>query len=451
MQIHLATLGCRLNEAELERWARQLRGAGYGLAEEAARADAIVLNTCAVTNEAGRKSRHLIRRLHRESPGAQILVTGCYAQLARADVAALPGVVAVIDNAQKDDLLAHLPPLADGWQPAQAQQPYAPSRARAFLKVQDGCRNRCTFCVVTIARGEERSRPIAEVVEEVRRLHAEGGYEEVVLTGVHLGGYGSDLGSDLRALIAAVLAEAGVPRVRLGSLEPWDIPDGFWGLWGASGGRLCPHLHLPLQSGCDATLRRMARRCDTARYAALVAEARAQIPHLAVSTDLIVGFPGETDAEWAQTLEFIRAVGFAHVHLFSFSARPGTTAARLKGRVAPAVIQARMAEAKEAAGAMKRAHLSAQVGAMAEVLWETASEVEPEAATAAAAQGYDSDGARVWEGYTDNFTRVAARAPGAWALRGQRALTLLTGVAADGQHLTGHILRREARQADAPS
>jgi threonylcarbamoyladenosine tRNA methylthiotransferase MtaB len=235
MRIHLSTLGCRLNEAELERWARQLTGAGYVVSETAEGAGAIVVNTCAVTHEAARKSRHMIRRLHRDNPGAEIIVTGCYAQLSREEVGALEGVKAVVDNGQKDDILPHLPPPRAVSQLEEAQ-PYAPSRTRAFLKVQDGCRNRCTFCVVTIARGEERSRRVEEVVEEVNGLHRRGGYQEVVLTGVHLGGYGSDLGGDLRELIAQVLERTEVPRVRLGSLEPWDIPEGFWSLWAGSGG-----------------------------------------------------------------------------------------------------------------------------------------------------------------------------------------------------------------------
>jgi threonylcarbamoyladenosine tRNA methylthiotransferase MtaB len=439
MRIHLSTLGCRLNEAELEQWARQLTGAGYVVSETAGGADAIVVNTCAVTHEAARKSRHMIRRLHRDNPGAEIIVTGCYAQLSREEVEGLEGVKGVVDNGQKDDILPHLPhlphlPPAQAGPPPEEAQPYAPSRTRAFLKVQDGCRNRCTFCVVTIARGEERSRPVEEVVEEVNGLHRRGGYQEVVLTGVHLGGYGSDLGGDLRELIAQVLERTEVPRVRLGSLEPWDIPEGFWSLWEGSEGRLCPHLHLPLQSGCDATLRRMARRCDTGRYAALLESARAQIPHLSVSTDLIVGFPGEDDEEWAQTMGFVEGQGFSHVHMFSYSRRQGTTAARMKGHVKPQVIQGRMAQGREVAERMKRAHLSEQVGAMAEVLWEA-----PSARQGVGAKGV---GAQAWEGYTDNFLRVCADFPAHLAMRNRRSLTLLTEVSADGQHLIGLPLRQ---------
>lgn len=437
MPIHLASLGCRLNEAELEQWTRLLTDSGHTLTSTPTDASTIVLNTCAVTTEAARKSRHLIRRLHRDNPTAQLIITGCYAHLSRAQIESLPGVSLVLDNLQKDFLVDHIPPpppapppdpptpanAADDW------QPFAASRTRAFIKVQDGCRNRCTFCIVTIARGQERSRPLADIIAEVNDLHHRHGYQEVVLAGVHLGGYGSDLDCSLADLVDALLAHTTIPRIRLGSLEPWDIPPNFWTRWPASGGRLCPHLHLPLQSGCDATLKRMARRCDTERFSALTADARAHIPHLSISTDLIVGFPGETDDEWTQTLSFIRTQSFSHIHLFTYSPRPGTTAARMRDHVPPATAQARMHQAQAAAQHMKRAHLEAQVGSMTEVLWEGEPTPSPDQSLWR------------WEGYTDNFLRVVADSPPQTHLRGTRALTLLTDLSPDLQHLQGQILR----------
>ena len=320
MRVRLETLGCRLNEAELETWARQFRERGYGIAAEGEPADLVVVNTCAVTGEAVRKSRQILRRVQRHNPAARLVVSGCLASLEAAAIAREPPVDLVVANRDKERLveiaaqalaLPSRPPTdLDG----DAGALFARGRQRAFVKVQDGCRHRCSFCIVTLARGEERSRPVGEVVAEINRL-ASGGVQEVVLTGVHLGGYGSDIASDLLALLRAVLGDTQVPRVRLGSLEPWEIPDGLWRLFADR--RLMPHLHLPLQSGSDAVLRRMARRCRTRDFAALVATARERVPELNLTTDLIVGFPGETGAQWRETLDFVAAIGFGHVHAFT--------------------------------------------------------------------------------------------------------------------------------------
>ena len=207
---------------------------------------------------------------------------------------------------------------------------FARGRQRAFVKVQDGCRYACTFCVTTLARGEERSRPIEEVVELVDRL-AESGVREVLLTGVHLGGYGSDQSTDLAALLRALLAYTRMPRIRLGSLEPWDLPPDLWELFADP--RLMPHLHLPMQSGSDAVLRRMARRCKTAEFARLAELGRAAVPGLNLTTDIIVGFPGETDEDWQRTLAFVESIGFGDVHAFAYSPRAGTRAATLPDQV----------------------------------------------------------------------------------------------------------------------
>ena len=205
-------------------------------------------------------------------------------------------------------------------------------RTRAFVKVQDGCHNHCTFCIVTVARGEERSRPATEVVAEINGLHR-AGYQEAVLTGVHLGGYGRDRGEDLYSLVTALLAGTTIPRLRLSSLEPFDLDASFFALWGQSAGRLMPHLHLPAQSGSDLILRRMARRNRVADFEALASAARAHIPGLTLTTDLIAGFPGEGEEQFAETLAFARRIGFAHMHVFPYSARAGTAAARFAGQV----------------------------------------------------------------------------------------------------------------------
>ena len=277
MQVHLKALGCRLNEAELEAWARDFRDRGFGVTADASCADLVVVNTCAVTEEAVRKSRKLLRRIHRDNLHAKLVLTVCYSSLISSELMDLPSVDLVVDNARKEalprivveSLNLHTPP-------AVAAEPgenllFARGRQRAFVKVQDGCRYRCTYCIVTVARGEERSRPVTAVVDEIRRLTGEG-IREVVLAGVHLGGYGSDTGTNLKALVGSVLEETTVPRIRLGSLEPWDIPDDFWTLFDDP--RLMPHLHLPIQSGADAVLRRMARRCKTGEFRRLLAAGR---------------------------------------------------------------------------------------------------------------------------------------------------------------------------------
>ena len=430
MNIYLAAIGCRLNEAELETWSRQLQDAGHHVVEAPTRAHAMVFNSCAVTTEAARKSRHFVRRLHRQNPSAPVVVTGCYAALEREKVAALMGVDLVVSNEDKDDLVARVIERAEDWQmPQLAEEPdsqplFVEGRTRAFIKVQDGCRNRCTFCIVTIARGKERSRSVDEVVEEINALHAQG-FQEAVLAGVHLGGYGSDIGSSLSELVSAVLDRTTIPRVRLGSLEPWDLPDGFWSLWRRSD-RLCAHLHLPLQSGSDSVLRRMARRCFTERYAELVSEARAVIPHLNITTDLIVGFPGETEEEWAQTLEYVERIGFGHIHIFAYSAREGTTAARMKGQLPKATKRARSRDAHGLAERMKNEHLTRFVGRFQDVLWEGGSEEMPDGQ------------ARVF-GYTDNYLRVEATVAGGRDLTNRITPVLITEVV-EGGRLSGQIV-----------
>lgn len=404
MDVFLATLGCRLNEAELETWTRQLKASGHGVVQTPAQAHVMVLNTCAVTREAARKSRQLARRLHRNNPQAQLVITGCYASLEPEKVAELAGVDLVVGNTDKARLVERLEADLDlSAMPQMATEPdaqpmFRKARNRAFVKVQDGCKNRCTFCIVTIARGQERSRTTAELIEEIRGL-VDDGAQEVVLTGVHLGGYGRDLGDDgddLFGLVQALLKHTDVERLRLGSLEPWDLPDHFWTLWDDP--RLCPHLHLPLQSGSDTVLKRMARRCSTSRFAALVDAAREAIPDLSVTTDLIAGFPGETEAEWAETMAFVEQVGFAHMHIFAYSPRAGTTAARMKGHLQKEVKRARSAQMHALAARMKRAHLAAQVGRSDAVLWEGRGEP-------------DGDGWLRWSGYTRPYLRAHTRVP----------------------------------------
>jgi len=404
MKVYLTSIGCRLNEAEIATWAREFQLAGHQVTTLPADADALIFNTCAVTAEAARKSRQFVKRLHRQNPNARLIVTGCYASLEPERVAELMGVDLVVSNQEKDALVARVAgEMATPGMPRMAAEPgaayvYPGSRTRAFVKVQDGCRNRCTFCIVTVARGEERSRPVAEIVDEINALHA-AGYQEAVLTGVHLGGYGSDLDESLSSLVRAILGDTDIPRLRLSSLEPWDLPEDFFSLWQSP--RLMPHLHLPLQSGSDRILRRMARRYTTGDYARLIARARAAIPDFNLSTDVIVGFPGEDETDWARTVAFVQEIGFGHMHIFTYSPRSGTAAARMPNQVAGEIKRARSRELHAIAARMKAETLASHVGEVRQVLWEGPGEPLP-------------SGDVRWTGYTENWLRVETTAgPGA--------------------------------------
>jgi threonylcarbamoyladenosine tRNA methylthiotransferase MtaB len=395
--VNFQALGCRLNEAELESWASRFLQLGHQVTGDAAEADIVVFNSCAVTAQAERKSRQQIGRLQRSNPRARLVVTGCHASLDPERVRQYLGVDLVVDNRDKDRLVDRTLELADAnphpQSAAESMLVDAPNallergRHRAFIKIQDGCRYRCTYCIVTLARGEERSRSETEIITEINRLHRQG-VQEIALTGVHVGGYGSDIGSSLYRLLGEILARSDIPRIRLASVEPWDLPQQFFSLF--EDPRLMPHMHLPLQSGCDSVLRRMARRCKTAEFARLVERARTAIAQFNVTTDLIVGFPGETEQEWRRTLQFVEATGFGHMHIFPFSPRAGTKAARLDGQVDGATRKARVIEMHALAAELKQRALREQVGKRAAVLWERR------------LSGDSGD----WVGYTPNYHKI---------------------------------------------
>ncbi len=400
-RIYLDFVGCRLNQAEIERMGRQFAARGDQITRDVSEADLVVINTCAVTNEATRKSRQMIRQAGRKNPDVQIIATGCYAELSPEELETLPNISQIIGNVDKDHLVTLTvgddTPVYDQ-EPIQ-REPLPPGtlgRTRAFVKVQDGCDNRCTFCVTTIARGAGHSRPMQEIVDEVNQLHAIG-FQEIVLTGVHLGSYGHDTGDQdgLFDLIGALLHRTDIPRIRLSSLEPWDITPGFFDLWTDS--RLCPHLHLPLQSGCDATLRRMARRTTQESFAELVEAARSRIPDLALTTDLIVGFPGEMEAEFEESFRFTESMGFARLHVFPYSIREGTAAARMPGQVGDAEKKARRARLLDLSDQLWETFQAGQVGRRFDVLWESAKGATPEGI--------------IWSGHTPNYLRVVTTSP----------------------------------------
>ena len=403
MKVYLDSVGCRLNQSEIEAYARQFRMAGHELVATPHEADLAVVNTCSVTSQAASDSRQKVRQASRLG-AREIAVTGCWSTLNPREAAALQNVSHVIPNLTKDGLVAQLldlPAQALDSEPfdtepiARQPVPGARLRTRAFIKVQDGCDNRCTFCVTTLARGAGRSRSIPAVLRDVRAA-LDGDCQEVVLTGVHLGSWGQDITptSHLRHLVQAILAETDAPRVRLSSLEPWDLDAEFFSLW--ENPRLCRHLHLPLQSGSAATLQRMRRRISPEAFAALVASARRLIPGIAITTDVIVGFPGETPDEFAETVDFVRRMGFAGGHVFTYSARRGTAAARLPEQVPHPLRKQRNAELRAIFMQFAVEYQQRFLGSTLPVLWESAAAVGP--------QGWRMSG------LTDNYLRVTAHA-----------------------------------------
>lgn len=396
-------LGCRLNEAENEAIARSMTDKGHEIVAIADNPDVIVLNTCGVTADAMRKSRNLMRRF--AAAGARLLVLmGCAVDLMQA------GENSVSDDdlrqgAKRDDDLRiariyrdDRPKAADiiaraideTWNASAAQAPtaYKP-RIRCFIKIEDGCNNACTYCSVRLARGRERSVAGADIVEEIRRCLALG-EREIVLTGVQLGAW-KEGDRRLPDLIGDILSKTDVERLRLSSIEPWHLRPELYELW--SDKRLCPHFHSPVQSGSDAVLSMMRRRTHLAEFESKINDLRRKIPNVRVSTDLIVGFPGETDAMWRETLDFIERIGFDDIHLFRFSARPGTIAATLPNPVAPEVKRERWNEAHDRMMQIKRDKMQASIGALCRVLWET--------------RGHEIvDGKRRWSGYAENYLRL---------------------------------------------
>lgn len=393
MRIYVSSLGCKLNQSEMDALTERLTAGGHQVVASPAEANLCVLNTCAVTHVAAQKSRQALRRLNRDNPQARLIATGCYAQLTPEDLRPLPGVELVVGNREKDHLEGLLGDRATGKEAAQPASRVPRPRTRALIKIQDGCDNACTYCIIRVARGPQRSRPVSEILAEVRaRLAA--GHQEIVLTGVHIGAYGQDrqrgpAGTDLWTLIRQILAETDVPRLRLSSIEPWDLSEQAFQLW--DNPRLCRHLHLPLQSGCNATLRRMARRYTTAEFGEWVTAARATIPDLSVTTDVIVGFPGETGDEFAESLAFVQNMHFSRMHVFPYSLRAGTPAAEMPGQVPPQVKAQRARALRAIASESQRAFNQRFVGRTLGVLWESYRE---------------RDDGPTWSGLTDNYLRV---------------------------------------------
>jgi len=325
--VSVITLGCKVNQCDAEEIAQALAGRGYRIVGRDDQADVCIVNTCTVTATADAKARKLIRKIHRQRPEAQIIVTGCLAQRDPASIEALPGVSAVVPNSQKPRLADLLPLLPSPVSPASP----APSRTRAFLKIQDGCDHRCAYCAVPEARGHPVSKPVGQVLAEIGELAAAGA-QELVLCGIRLGAYGSDADEGGLAALLHALRGTPIPRLRLSSLEPMDVSDDLLAEI-ADHPRLCHHLHLPLQSGDDAILAAMNRGYTREDFARLVARVRSAWPDAAITTDIMAAFPGETDQQFRCTVGCAREIAFSRVHVFPYSPRPGTPAAARKDRV----------------------------------------------------------------------------------------------------------------------
>lgn len=399
MRVCFTHLGCKLNQAEIERLARDFLAAGHRVVGSPEEADLHVLNTCTVTHTAARTSRKAMNRSGRR---VRTVVTGCWAPEAE-------GADLVVLNEDKDRLLDRVheafPELAPEVPVPWVRLPFG--NTRALVKVEDGCNMRCAFCIIPSTRGRQRSRPLTEIVAEIQAL-VEAGYQEIVVTGVQISAYRS--GDDrLYELVRAILRETDVPRLRLTSIAPWDLDQRLLELW--SDRRLCRHLHLSLQSGCTETLRRMRRPYTAGSYLGVLDQVRFAIPGVGVTTDVIVGFPGETEAELEESLATIEAAAFAKIHAFPYSVRPGTEAADLPGQVPPEAKKVRMERLFALADRAERAFRLAHLGRRETVLWEK-----------------PRDG--MGQGHTDNYLRVLA--PEGAALWNRFSEVEMVGLAEDG-------------------
>jgi threonylcarbamoyladenosine tRNA methylthiotransferase MtaB len=390
-----------------------------------------VINTCSVTVAAASDSRSKIRGVYRRNREAQIILTGCWSELEHDAAFSLPGVIRVVNNTEKDTLIPYvlgLPELEPNWDLLERRSvPGIRRRTRAFIKVQDGCDNHCTYCLPTIARGESRSRPIEAIVAEIRSA-VRGGVKEVVVTGSQLSAYGHDQPDDLdlTTLIRSVLDQTNISRIRLSSLEPWGLRKDLFAL--LRDARVCRQLHIPLQSGCDETLRRMGRPEFSDAFANKVSEARETITGLAVTTDIMVGFPGETEKEFEQSLTFIERMRFAGAHVFMYSPRKGTAAVHLSDRIPTQTARDRSLRVRKLVGESGHAFRTGFLGATMPVLWEKACPSET--------NGWDLSG------LTDNYIRV--RSASEKDLQNQISLVHLL-------EMEGKTLRGELDEALKPS
>jgi len=394
-KVAIHTHGCKLNQADSQVLARQFQEAGFTVVRSATQADVVILNSCTVTANSDSKARQYLRRARRANPDALVVATGCYAQRAKDELSAMEEVSLVLDNRQKETLVSTVAAKLNVVAGSSIQNAPVASRvgrSRAMVKIQEGCDQVCAYCIVPKVRGRERSIPPEEIIAEING-RSENGCREAVLTGTQLGTYGFDLpGIDLRDLIRRVLAETSIDRLRVSSLQAQEITHELLELW--EDPRLCPHFHIPLQSGSDTILRSMRRRYDTARFAETVELVRKKIPDAGITTDTIVGFPGEGAREFAESYSFAMSVGFSDMHVFPYSIRPGTSAAHLDGQVEVIKKRERTGEMLELAATAVREFRLGSLGQTRPVLWEPG-------------KGRDAGG--IWSGLTDNYLRIKAQ------------------------------------------
>ena len=417
MKVKFVTLGCKVNQVESEAMREALLAAGFQEAAGGETADVVVVNSCTVTATSDQKARQALRREKKRNPGAVAVLTGCWPQAFPQEAEEFLEADVVLGTARRGDLVPRLLEYLSTKQrvvdiaPHQKGEKFEKltisamhGRTRAFVKIEDGCDRFCSYCIIPYARGRVRSKALEDIREEAARL-GEAGYKEVVLTGINLPAYGKDLGGDLCDAVEAACAASGILRVRLGSLEPEQLTPPVIARLAAQE-KLCPQFHLSLQSGCDDTLRRMNRHYTTAEYRQIVGDLRKAFPNCAVTTDIMVGFAGETEEEFGESLAFAKEIAFAKVHVFAYSRRPGTRAYDMPGQVPNREKERRSREMIAATLETQRAFFAAQTGRVEEVLFE---------------QERDRN---VYEGYTRNYTpvRVASAAP----LQGQVRQVRLT-------------------------
>ena len=397
MKVYLDSIGCRLNQAEIEKFASQFHAQGHEIVASPEIADLVVINTCSVTSEAASDSRQKIRQASKA--GCQrIIPVGCLSSLEGDSLRDLQGVDLVIPNSEKDHLVRQI--LGEGF----SQQPVisrervqgSRSRVRAFIKVQDGCDQHCTYCITRFARGKSCSTPLREVIADIQAAERSGA-KEAVLSGVQLGSWGKDLvpARDIAWLIQRILEETSIPRLRLSSIEPWGLTEMFFDLW--NNPRLCHQLHLPLQSGCATTLKRMGRINTPETYKEIIEIIRNAISDIAITTDILVGFPGETDFEFEQSVQFVEEIQFAGGHVFPYSARNGTPSESLPGKVDPKVKKYRSQLMRSVIEKSKLRYQEGFLDRTVEVLWE----------------GGSQKNGNTWSlhGLSANYLRVVAESP----------------------------------------
>ncbi len=422
MKVCVTTLGCKVNQYESQAMLSQLTAHGFQVCGPKEPADVILINSCTVTSASDHKVRQILHKARREHPGAVIVLTGCMPQAFPEQAEALSDADIVLGNRNRASLLPHILQYLSTRQriveiaPHTSEDAFEPmavdtfhERTRAFLKIQDGCNRFCSYCIIPYARGRVRSKPIYDIQKEIAQL-GENGYKEVVLTGINLSAYGQDLGLHLCDAVETACADPNIQRVRLGSLEPEQLQGPVLERL-ARQEKLCPQFHLSLQSGCDATLHRMNRHYTASEYRTIVEDLRRIFSNAAITTDIMVGFPGETDAEFAENLAFAREIGFAKAHVFAYSRRPGTRAGDAPDQVPKRVKEKRSQEMIAVTKASQQEFFQSQLHMVQPVLLE------------------QENAPGQWEGYTPNYTPVLVCADGSYA--GQILAVRLTGVDKD--------------------